>query len=376
MQKPQNRIGHRLGLLGGNPVQGIDLLDVYARHRAEQFPALVRVGQQRVIRSIVGIVQSAPQWTTTMPADPKRILILGYGAMGKMFYKLLNESNDIDIWQIELETSDTTVLESMSPGRDVVIFAVPTQPHYELAERLANVIDERTVCLSIAKGVDEKARTPAEIFAETLGDEHHWGMIYGPMIARDLSKDRTGFAVLAGNSDQARSMAGLFDDTPLYLDVGDDLTGAAWSVVLKNVFVPLLGAADALEMGDNIRGFFIYEAVHELEKIMAELGGRPETARGLAGMGDLITSATSQSSHHRTIGAELAAGKSDKIAGGGEYIRSEGVHTAQRVREYGIVEPGRYPLFDLACDFLSGPLDLERRLSEYLDHRFGRTGGA
>ena len=307
-----------------------------------------------------------------MSAGSLRILILGYGAMGKVFTQLLGDRHDIDVWQIELEKSGEIILESMAGNRDLVLFAVPAQPHYQLAERLAPVIDRRTVCLSIAKGVDEKARTPAEIFAETLGCERHWGMIYGPMIARDLSEGRTGYGVLAGNSDQARSMAGLFDDTPLYLDVDDDLTGAAWSVVLKNVFVPLLGAADAMEMGDNIRGFFIYEAVHELEEIMVELGGRPETARGLAGMGDLITSATSRSSHHRTIGAELAEGRSDKIAGGGEYIRSEGVHTAQRVREHGKVKLDRYPLFDLACDFLSGPMDLETALHDYLQRRFER----
>jgi len=309
-----------------------------------------------------------------MPANPLRILILGNGAMGTMFRQLLDGGHEIDTWHIELEASDATALETMGRDRDLVIFAVPTQPHYKLARRLADVIDvHKTVCLSIAKGVDEKARTPVEIFTETLGGERHWGMIYGPMIARDLTEGRSGFAVLSGNSERARSIAHVFEPTSLYLDVDDDLVGAAWSVVLKNVFVPLLGAADELEMGDNIRGFLIYEAVHELEEIMVDLGGRPETARGLSGMGDLITSATSRSSHHRSIGADLARGKSDKIAGGGEYIRSEGVHTAQRVREHDKVQQGRYPLFDLACDFLSGPLDLERRLSEYLDRRFARS---
>lgn len=311
-----------------------------------------------------------------MSPSSKRILILGRGAMGTVFRKLLGDGHEIHTWHRDLEAVGEAALESMARNRDLVIFALPAQPHHRLAARLAACMDKTTVCLSIAKGVDEQARTPAEIFAAALGAERHWGLIYGPMIARDLSEGRVGFAVLAGNSERARSMAGLFAATPLYLEVDDDITGAAWSVVLKNVFVPLLGAADALKMGDNIRGFFIYEAVHELETIMTDLGGRPETARGPAGMGDLITSATSPFSHHRAIGADLAAGRSDKIAAGGEHIRSEGVHTARRVREHGTVRPGRYPLFDLACDFLTGPLDLQPALARYLDRRFGRTGGA
>jgi glycerol-3-phosphate dehydrogenase (NAD(P)+) len=311
-----------------------------------------------------------------MGPTPSRILILGRGAMGSMFDKLLSPRHEVEIWHRGLEADGEPALEALGRDRDIVIFALPTQPHARLAERLAACLDRRTVCLSIAKGVDEQARTPAEIFAETLGPDRHWGMIYGPMIARDLSEGRPGFAVLAGNSEAARAAAGLFADTRLYLDVTDDLTGAAWSVVLKNVFVPLLGATDALELGDNIRGFLIYEAVRELETIMIDLGGRRETARGLAGMGDLITSATSKSSHHRTIGAELVAGRSDKIAAGGEYIRSEGVHTARRVRERGTVARGSYPLFELACDFVTGPLDLERVLYAYLENRFARTTGA
>ena len=306
-------------------------------------------------------------------SEPNRILILGRGAMGSMFRRLLGDGHDIDTWHRDLDKQDPCSLEVLAKDRDVIIFALPTQPHDRLAQRIASHIGQSTVCLSIAKGVDERARTPAEIFADTLGRDRHWGLVYGPMIARDLSEGRAGFAVLAGNSSHAREAAGLFSDTPLYLDADDDIIGAAWSVVLKNVFVPLLGAADELELGDNIRGFLIYEAVHELESIMTDLGGRSETARGPAGMGDLITSATSRSSHHRTIGAELAAGKNDKIAAGGEYIRSEGVHTARRTQEYNTLQRGRYRLFDLACDFLTGPLDLEAALHDYLERRFGRA---
>jgi len=305
-------------------------------------------------------------------ADSMRILILGKGAMGTMFSGLLAGSHAVEVWDRELEDDEPAVLERMAAERDLVLFALPAQPHARLAARLAPVMDADTVCLSIAKGVDEQGRTPVEIFTQVLGPDRHWGMIYGPMIARDLRDGKAGFGVLAGNSERARSMVDVFADTVLYLDADDDLVGAAWSVVLKNVYVPLLGAADALELGDNVRGFFIFEAVHELEAIMRDRGGRPATARGPAGMGDLITSATSRSSHHRTIGAELAFGRSDKIAAGGEHIRSEGVHTAHRVREHGLVRRGRYPLFDLACDFLTGPMELEAALNAYFEQRFSR----
>lgn len=300
------------------------------------------------------------------------ILILGHGAMGSMFESLLGE-HDIAIWERDPDTGEENEpLESICRDRDVVLFALPAHPHHEIARRMSDHLSGDTVCLSIAKGVDEQARTPAQVFERVFADRIHWGMIYGPMIARDLQQGRAGFAVVVSRSERAREAASLFTDTRLYLDTDDDVHGATWAVILKNVFVPLIGAADALELGDNMRGFLLAEAIAELSGIIEAKGGRGRTAFGPAGLGDLLTSATSASSHHRTIGAELACGNEDAIADEDGYIRSEGVHTVEQVREHDVVPRGRYPLFDLAGDFLTGAHDLEEALSGYLRKRFSR----
>lgn len=300
----------------------------------------------------------------------KQILILGHGAMGTMFESLLDE-HDLAIWERDPETGEENVkLESICRDREIVLFALPAHPHHELAQRLAEALPENAVCLSIAKGVDEEARTPAQVFESVFGDRVHWGMIYGPMIARDLDQGRRGFGVLASKSEQAREAASLFAGTRLCLDTDDDVHGTTWSVILKNVYVPLIGASDELEFGDNMRGFLLAEAVSELAAIAAAKGGQATTAYGPAGMGDLITSATSASSHHRKIGAGLASGDREEIEDEGGYIRSEGVHTVERVREHDVVPRGRYPLFDLAGDFLTDSVDFEAAIEQYLEERF------
>lgn len=306
-----------------------------------------------------------------MSEQRKRILILGHGAMGTMFEQLLAERHDLALWERDPDTGkENAELEMLAADREIVFFALPAHPHHELAGRLAGALPDDAVCLTIAKGIDNAGRTPALVFERILEDRLHWGVIYGPMIARDIKRGKSGFAVLASGSEPGRRSASLFDPTPLYLDAGDDVHGASWAVVLKNVYVPLIGAADALDAGDNVRGFLIGEAMSELEGIITEMGGRAETADGPAGLGDLIASATSESSHHRTIGADLAAGRDDKVLAGGEFIRSEGVHTARRVREHALVPRGRYRLFDLATDFLTGSLDFDSALNDYLRRRF------
>ncbi|HEV8693958.1 MAG TPA: hypothetical protein VGQ93_07225 [Lysobacter sp.] len=307
-----------------------------------------------------------------MPGDAKRILILGHGAMGRAFEALLSPRHEIAVWDRDLATQvETEPLEAAARDREVVVFALPTQPHDELAGRLASCLDAGAVCLSIAKGLDERGRTPAQIFEHHFGTRIDWALLYGPMLAREIQAGRAGFAMAAGTKPAVgERLKALFEGTVLRLEVIDDVHGAAWAAILKNVYVPLLGAADGLGLGDNLRGFLIAEATHELARIVQQMGGYRETAYTLAGLGDLVTSATSASSHHRRIGAELAAGRTGELAASGVNIRSEGVHTAAMVRQHALFAWERFELFALVCAFLDDPAQLEQRLGDYLARRF------
>jgi glycerol-3-phosphate dehydrogenase (NAD(P)+) len=304
--------------------------------------------------------------------QPRRILILGYGAMGRMFETLLSR-HDLRIWTLDPDSGEESIaLEEVCRDREIVLFALPAHPHRELAQRLAAHLEPGAACLSVAKGLDAKGQPPARIFEETFGQQVGWGLICGPMIARDLSEGRKGFAVLVAADPETRHAAALFADTALHLDTDDDVHGAGWAVILKNVFVPLIGGADALELGDNLRGFLLAEAISELSKIVEAMGGRASTARGPAALGDLLTTATSATSHHRGIGADLALGRAGGFGDEGEFVRSEGVHTIERVREFELLPRDRFPLFDLAGDFLMREIELGEGLERYLACRYGR----
>ncbi|MEA5446747.1 hypothetical protein VCB98_13045 [Gammaproteobacteria bacterium AB-CW1] len=309
-----------------------------------------------------------------MPA-PKELLIVGRGAMGSMFAKLLKDRMTVSSWDRDPESGvESDPLETLAARAERVLLAVPASPHDELARRLAQSLPEHSLCFSIAKGLDSQGRTPAECMARHFGDNGpiDWGMICGPMIARDLSAGRDGFAVAAGSSHEAaRTIQSLFRDTPLRLDADSDVHGACWAAILKNVYVPLIGAADALGLGDNLRGFLIMEALAELAGIVEAFGGRRETAYGPAGLGDLITTATSANSHHRGLGEALARGDRSGIAVKNGYVRSEGVHTAMVMDEQQRLDVSGFPLYRAATALLKGSGSPAEILPAYLGERFG-----
>jgi glycerol-3-phosphate dehydrogenase (NAD(P)+) len=93
----------------------------------------------------------------------------------------------------------------------------------------------------------------------------------------------------------------------------------------------------------NTRAMVMTRAVREMSKLGEAAGGHRDMVAGLAGMGDLIVTCTSQRSRNRHVGEQLGAGKPiDEIIASTNQV-AEGVKAASVVMEfadsYGIAMP-------------------------------------
>jgi len=71
----------------------------------------------------------------------------------------------------------------------------------------------------------------------------------------------------------------------------------------------------------------------EMARLGAALGGRPETFSGLAGLGDLVTTATSRHSRNRNLGEAIGRGRSLQEALAAIGMVAEGVRTTRAALE-------------------------------------------
>lgn len=284
-----------------------------------------------------------------------RVLILGYGEMGHAMESLLVNRAAPQVWQRRAPAGAPPVpLEAAAEQADFVLFCVPGRAHAELATRLAGNLAPAGLCLTIAKGLAADGRTPAEVLVAAVGP-HRTAALYGPMIAEEIRTGKPAFAECAAPAPESRTrIARLFHGSALRTENADDLTGLSWSVILKNVYAIAFGMADELGLGDNVRGFLAVTALDELAHIVIALGGARTTPHGLAGLGDLITTATSAGSHHRELGRQLA--RNDRRAVGGE-----GVNTLTTLRAHPRFDTAPYPLFRLVEDCVREPQDVRAR---------------
>jgi glycerol-3-phosphate dehydrogenase (NAD(P)+) len=273
-----------------------------------------------------------------------RVLILGYGEMGHAMEALLAPRHDLAVWQRRVPIP----LDSAVPNCDAILFCLPATAHDSVAKLIAPHLQTRdTLIITIAKGLDDQARLPAEVLAATV-DPTLVAVLYGPMIAEEIRASRPAYAECAAPDDRRHSIVDrLFQNSQLHIEHATDLTGLSWSAILKNIYAIAFGMADELKLGDNVRGLLAVTALNEISRLVHLLGGAADTPYRLAGLGDLITTATSSGSHHHELGRRVVRGEQN--------LQGEGVHTLAMLRARPRFDSQPYRLFRLVDESLAAP---------------------
>ena len=100
-------------------------------------------------------------------------------------------------------------------------------------------------------------------------------------------------------------------------------------------------------------------ALSELEQIVIKMGGKPASSYHLAGLGDLVTTATSKNSHHYELGKMLARGETENING-------EGVHTLLMIEKHHLLNITMFPLMQLIQQIVKQPELAAQKLNVFI----------
>ena len=101
----------------------------------------------------------------------------------------------------------------------------------------------------------------------------------------------------------------LFDGTCIRPYANADVKGVQICGALKNVEALAVGIARGLGYGDNTRAAMITRGMEEIRRLGIAMGCMERTFFGLAGIGDLIVTATSEHSRNNRAGYLIGQGK-------------------------------------------------------------------
>jgi glycerol-3-phosphate dehydrogenase (NAD(P)+) len=239
---------------------------------------------------------------------------------------------------IELSESlrATTDFAEAAHAADVVVMGVPSHGFRDVLTELATELRPWVPVISLVKGLEQGTNMRMSQIVDEVLPGHPAGILAGPNIAREVAEGYAAAAVLAmPDQHQAAQLAQLFRTQRFRVYTIDDVLGVEIAGALKNVYAIAVGMGYSLGIGENTRAMVIARSVREMSKLGEAMGGQRDTFSGLAGMGDLIVTCTSQRSRNRHVGEQLGSGKSvDEIISSMNQV-AEGVKAASVIMEFG-----------------------------------------
>jgi glycerol-3-phosphate dehydrogenase (NAD(P)+) len=235
----------------------------------------------------------------------KRLGIVGNGRIGGALGDVFATNGwSLNYFDTRADASTVKTLAVLGETSDVIIIAAPSWTNRKIAEELKPHIKDKLI-VTVAKGVEPGFITMEEVFKDVAGGHFDHGVLHGPMLAAEIADQKPAAILIATASHRwADSFKG---SSQLKIVYSDDPYCIALCGVLKNIFAISLGINDGLHLGHNSKGALCVSIMGEFQRLLADLGGDPEQALSLAGLGDLLATGWSDLSFNHRIGKMIAA---------------------------------------------------------------------
>lgn len=237
--------------------------------------------------------------------------------------------------QLPDQLQAVTSLQQAVADADLLIVAVPSHGFRQVFSEISPLISPTIPLLSLTKGIEQRTlATMTEVISNQAPehDPNRIGVLTGPNLASEVAAGQpTATVVAMADVEAARQIQRVLMGPTFRVYTNDDVIGCELGGALKNVMAIAAGMSDGLGFGDNSRATLITRALAELTRLGVELGGRPSTFAGLAGMGDLIATCISPRSRNHQVGFHLAKGRTLEEIISEMRMVAEGVKTTTSV---------------------------------------------
>lgn len=279
--------------------------------------------------------------------------VIGAGTWGIALSRMLaNSGHEVTVWSAlpdEVKQLAETRTQKNLPGmtipqaivftadiqvvckdKDLLLMAVPSVFVRSTGQKAAAFIPAGQLIVDVAKGLEpETMLTMTQVIQDELKKQGAPAVklvaLSGPTHAEEVAKDMPT-TIVAASEDQDAAVAAqaIFTSSFMRVYTNPDRLGVELCGALKNIIALAVGISDGLGNGDNARAALITRGMAEIKRLGLKLGAKEATFDGLAGIGDLIVTGTSQHSRNHNCG----------------YLIGQGVAPAEARKQIGMVVEG------------------------------------
>ncbi|HLT13901.1 MAG TPA: NAD(P)H-dependent glycerol-3-phosphate dehydrogenase [Marinobacter sp.] len=291
-------------------------------------------------------------------ANSQNVTVLGGGSFGTAIAKVLgenghtvhfwmrdeNQANEIRTTRInarympgivlEGDIQPTTDIADAVSKSDVVFVAIPSKAFRSVIRDNSKTFRDGQIVISLTKGIEEHGfKLMSEILLEEI-PRCRSGVLSGPNLAGEIvNRELTATVIAAKDPEVRRAVQDLLGCEYFRVYANVDVYGVELAGALKNIYAIVAGLASALDLGENAKAMLITRGLAEMSRFAVSLGANPMTFMGLAGVGDLIATCTSNKSRNFRVGYAVGKGKQLDDAARELGQVAEGIYTLKLVRE-------------------------------------------
>jgi glycerol-3-phosphate dehydrogenase (NAD(P)+) len=217
---------------------------------------------------------------------------------------------------------------------DLLFVSIPSHSFRAVTRQLRAHLKPEAVVVSTAKGIEPEGFTlMSEILRQEL-PEHEVGVLSGPNFAKEIVAKQHTASVIASESERVCQLVqAVLRSETFRVYANPDRGGVELGGALKNIYAIICGMAAARGAGKNTQAMLLTRSLAEMGRFATEMGANPMTFLGLAGVGDLILTCTSDLSRNYRVGYQLGQGEPlDAVVAGLGQV-AEGVNTLHQVKQ-------------------------------------------
>jgi glycerol-3-phosphate dehydrogenase (NAD(P)+) len=242
-----------------------------------------------------------------------RITVIGAGAWGSTLGNLaIANGHEVLIWA---RRSGMSLVEAIA-DTDVVLSAVSMKGVRDVVSKIPT-LPTGTIVVSATKGLDPESVSstalpllPSQLWQAKFGN-NPVTILSGPNLSKEIDRQLPTATTIASNDPTASStIQDIFSSNRFRVYTNADPLGVELGGALKNVIAIAVGACDGLNLGTNAKAALITRGLAEMIRLGTYWGAKAETFYGLAGLGDLLATCSSDLSRNYRVGFGLAQGRS------------------------------------------------------------------
>lgn len=264
--------------------------------------------------------------------------------------------------KLDLSTNINETVEEY----DTLIFVIPSAFLKGELDKLTVSLKNKIIFSAIKGIVPETGLIVGEHFnKECKIPIENIGAITGPCHAEEIAMERLSYLTIACSDEQkAKDLSKSIKGRYIKTKISDDIVGAEYAAMLKNIYAIAAGIAHGLGYGDNFQAVLMSNAIREMKRFIKKVHKMKRNINDSGYLGDLLVTGYSMFSRNRTFGNMIGKGYTVKSAMLEMTMVAEGYYATKSAYKINKKNGAKTPIIDAVYNILYEKKDAKKEIEK------------